>query len=96
MSSRRQTVQYIHFWGGVAWLGALAAVIVLGGRRLLATAHNRKWPIVRFSHDAGSGREGATKGKDLHRLPAQQPRGDGGGALLHPRAPRRAGVDAVA
>src|SRR5256885_7292582 len=36
--SRRQTVQYIHFWGGVAWLGALAAVIVLGGRRMLATA----------------------------------------------------------
>jgi formate dehydrogenase subunit gamma len=36
--SRRQTVQYIHFWGGVAWLGALAAVIVLGSRRLLATA----------------------------------------------------------
>jgi formate dehydrogenase subunit gamma len=36
--SRRQTVQYIHFWGGVAWLAALAAVIVLGGRRMLATA----------------------------------------------------------
>jgi formate dehydrogenase subunit gamma len=36
--SRRQTVQYIHFWGGVAWLVALAAVLVLGGRRLLATA----------------------------------------------------------
>jgi formate dehydrogenase subunit gamma len=36
--SRRQTVQSIHFWGGVGWLGALAAVIVLGGRRLLATA----------------------------------------------------------
>jgi len=36
--SRRQTVQYIHFWGGVAWLGALAAIIVLGGRRMLTTA----------------------------------------------------------
>ena len=36
--SRRQTIQYIHFWGGVAWLGALAAVVVLGGRRLLKTA----------------------------------------------------------
>jgi formate dehydrogenase subunit gamma len=36
--SRRQTIQSIHFWGGVGWLGALAAVIVLGGRRLLATA----------------------------------------------------------
>ena len=36
--SRRQTIQYIHFWGGVAWLGALVAVIVLGGRRMLATA----------------------------------------------------------
>ena len=36
--SRRQTIQSIHFWGGVAWLGALAVVVVLGGRRLLATA----------------------------------------------------------
>jgi cytochrome b subunit of formate dehydrogenase len=36
--SRRQTIQYIHFWGGVAWLGALAVVVLLGGRRLLATA----------------------------------------------------------
>lgn len=36
--SRRQTVQGLHFWAGVGWLGALAAVTVLGGRRLLATA----------------------------------------------------------
>jgi formate dehydrogenase subunit gamma len=36
--SRRQTIQYIHFWGGVAWLAALAGVLVLGGRRLLVTA----------------------------------------------------------
>jgi formate dehydrogenase subunit gamma len=36
--SRRQTIQGIHFWGGVGWLGALAGVLVLGGRRLLATA----------------------------------------------------------
>jgi formate dehydrogenase subunit gamma len=36
--AHRQEIQYIHFWGGVAWLVALAAVIVLGGRRLLATA----------------------------------------------------------
>ena len=36
--SRRQTVQYIHFWGGGAWLVALVVVIVLGGRRMLATA----------------------------------------------------------
>ena len=36
--SRRQTVQYIHFWGGVAWLAVLATVLVLGGRRMLATA----------------------------------------------------------
>ena len=36
--AHRQEIQYIHFWGGVAWLGALAAVLVLGGRRLLATA----------------------------------------------------------
>jgi formate dehydrogenase subunit gamma len=36
--SRRQLIQSIHFWGGVGWLCALAAVILLGGRRLLATA----------------------------------------------------------
>jgi formate dehydrogenase subunit gamma len=36
--SRRQLIQSIHFWGGVAWLSALAVVVVLGGRRLLATA----------------------------------------------------------
>ena len=36
--ARRQEVQYIHFWGGVVWLGVLAAVVVLGGRRMLATA----------------------------------------------------------
>jgi formate dehydrogenase subunit gamma len=36
--SRRQTVQGLHFWGGVGWLCVLAAVLVLGGRRLLATA----------------------------------------------------------
>ena len=36
--SRRQLIQSIHFWGGVGWLGVLAAVLLLGGRRLLATA----------------------------------------------------------
>jgi formate dehydrogenase subunit gamma len=36
--SRRQTIQGLHFWGGVGWLSVLAALIVLGGRRLLATA----------------------------------------------------------
>ena len=36
--SRRQLIQSLHFWAGVGWLGALAIVIVLGGRRLLATA----------------------------------------------------------
>jgi formate dehydrogenase subunit gamma len=36
--SRRQTIQGIHFWGGVGWLAALAGVLLLGGRRLLATA----------------------------------------------------------
>jgi formate dehydrogenase subunit gamma len=45
--SRRQTIQYIHFWGGVAWLGVLAAVLVLGGRRLLATACE----LERFDED---------------------------------------------
>jgi formate dehydrogenase subunit gamma len=47
--SRRQTIQYIHYWGGVAWLGALAAVIVLGGRRLLATARE----LDTFDRDDG-------------------------------------------
>ena len=36
--SRRQFIQSIHFWGGVAWLGVLIAVVLLGGRRLFATA----------------------------------------------------------
>jgi formate dehydrogenase subunit gamma len=36
--SRRQLMQSLHFWIGVGWLAALAAVLVLGGRRLLATA----------------------------------------------------------
>ena len=36
--SRRQLIQSIHFWGGVGWLAALAAVVLLGGRRMLATA----------------------------------------------------------
>jgi formate dehydrogenase subunit gamma len=35
--SRRQLMQSLHFWAGVGWLGALAAVALLGGRRLLAT-----------------------------------------------------------
>ena len=35
---RRQQVQTLHFWFGVGWLGALAAVVLLGGRRLLTTA----------------------------------------------------------
>ncbi len=45
--SRRQTIQGIHFWGGVGWLGALAAVVVLGARRILATARE----IERFDSD---------------------------------------------
>jgi len=36
--SRRQLIQRLHFWAGVGWLGALAVVVLLGGRRLLATA----------------------------------------------------------
>jgi formate dehydrogenase subunit gamma len=36
--ARRQFIQSIHFWGGVAWLGALAAVLLLGARRLVKTA----------------------------------------------------------
>jgi formate dehydrogenase subunit gamma len=36
--ARRQLIQSIHFWGGVAWLAALAAVLLVGARRLLVTA----------------------------------------------------------
>jgi formate dehydrogenase subunit gamma len=37
--SRRQLVQVVHFWTGIAWICALAAVVVLGStRRLLETA----------------------------------------------------------
>jgi formate dehydrogenase subunit gamma len=36
--SRRQLMQSLHFWIGVGWLAVLAAVLALGGRRLLATA----------------------------------------------------------
>ena len=35
--SRRQLMQSLHFWVGVAWLGALALLFVLGGRRLWRT-----------------------------------------------------------
>jgi formate dehydrogenase subunit gamma len=35
---RRQQIQSLHFWVGVGWLGALALVVLVGGRRLLATA----------------------------------------------------------
>ena len=35
---RRQQIQSLHFWVGVGWLVALAAVVLLGGRRLLTTA----------------------------------------------------------
>jgi formate dehydrogenase subunit gamma len=36
--SRRQLIQSLHFWAGVGWLAVLAAVVLTGGRRLLATA----------------------------------------------------------
>jgi formate dehydrogenase subunit gamma len=45
--SRRQTIQAYHFWAGVGWLAVLAAVVVLGGRRLLATARE----LERFDGD---------------------------------------------
>ena len=45
--SRRQTIQAFHFWAGVAWLAALAAVLLLGGRRMLATARE----LDRFDDD---------------------------------------------
>jgi formate dehydrogenase subunit gamma len=45
--SRRQTIQGLHFWGGVGWLATLAAVLLLGGHRLLATARE----LDRFDRD---------------------------------------------
>jgi formate dehydrogenase subunit gamma len=45
--ARRQLVQSLHFWAGVGWLAALALVVVLGGRRLLATARE----LERFDED---------------------------------------------
>jgi formate dehydrogenase subunit gamma len=45
--SRRQLIQSLHFWVGVGWLGALAAVVLLGGRHLLATARE----LDRFDSD---------------------------------------------
>lgn len=35
---RRQLLQSLHFWTGVAWLAALALLIALGARRLRRTA----------------------------------------------------------
>ena len=52
--SRRQTIQSIHFWGGVGWLGALVAVVVLGFRRLLTTARE----LERSADDALRWRRG--------------------------------------
>jgi formate dehydrogenase subunit gamma len=36
--SRRQLMQSLHFWVGVAWLSALALLLAVGGRRLWRTA----------------------------------------------------------
>lgn len=43
-------------------------VAVNPDRRLLAAAHNRKWPIVRFSHDAESAHDGGSTGTWLANL----------------------------
>jgi formate dehydrogenase subunit gamma len=45
--ARRQFIQSIHFWGGVAWLAVLAGVLLLGARRLLTTARD----LETFDHD---------------------------------------------
>jgi formate dehydrogenase subunit gamma len=45
--ARRQLIQSLHFWAGVGWLAALALVVALGGRRLLATARE----LERFDSD---------------------------------------------
>ena len=38
--SRRQLMQSLHFWTGVAWLAALALLLAAGGRRLWRTARD--------------------------------------------------------
>ena len=45
--ARRQLIQSLHFWAGVGWLAALAVVVVLGAKRLLATARE----LERFDDD---------------------------------------------
>ena len=45
--ARRQLMQSLHFWAGVGWLAALVAVVILGGRRMLATARE----LERFDRD---------------------------------------------
>jgi formate dehydrogenase subunit gamma len=45
--ARRQLMQSLHFWLGVGWLGALVAVVLVGGRRLLGTARE----LERFDAD---------------------------------------------
>jgi formate dehydrogenase subunit gamma len=44
---RRQEIQSLHFWFGVGWLCALAAVVLVGGHRLLTTARE----IENFDRD---------------------------------------------
>jgi formate dehydrogenase subunit gamma len=45
--SRRQLMQSLHFWTGVAWLAALALLLAAGGRRLWRTARD----LDRFDED---------------------------------------------
>jgi HAD superfamily hydrolase (TIGR01490 family) len=52
---------YADSYYDLPFLSALGhPVAVNPDRRLLAAAHNRKWPIVRFSHDAERSHEPAT------------------------------------
>lgn len=54
---------YADSYYDLPFLSALGhPVVVNPDRRLLAAAHNRKWPIVRFSHDAGQPRDSAAAG----------------------------------
>ena len=60
--SRRQTIQAIHFWGGIGWVGALLIVVALGDRR----------GLLRLARELD-----AFEREDVHWLSGRRPRDPG-------------------